>query len=192
MLLAVSLILGLSLSTNAQAPTVEVLPNGVAQQLLRGLIPPGKKMVTVSTFVAATSVEDRNLGMSCESSSSGKTTGTVDDDGNIDAKSTGSGSTNCSERHIYHDTMELGFQGLSDPNASYLLTAVCTEKWVWNHCGMPPKGSTYALVIEADKNGQFTIYVATSDRIGGKSKVAKFAIVQLSHVKGAQAASTPH
>ena len=81
--------------------------------------------------------------------------------------------------------MILGFDDKANPGDSYLLTAVCTDRWVWNHCGMPPKGSTYPLMIEIDKHDQFTVYVATSDRIGGKAKVAKFAIVQLSRVRNA-------
>jgi hypothetical protein len=89
--------------------------------------------------------------------------------------------------------MLLGLGDKTNPGDSYRLTAVCTEKIVWNHCGMPPKGSNYSLVIETDKNAQtFTIYVATSDRIGGKLKVAKFAIVQLAHLKNQSAFHWEH
>ena len=47
------------------AQTVELVPNVVATQLLHGLIPEGQKMAKVTTFVANTSVNDVNLGMSC-------------------------------------------------------------------------------------------------------------------------------
>ncbi len=64
---------------------VEAVPQAQAQQMLRSFIPSGKKFVTVNAYVAGTAVKDVDLGVSCSSSSSANTSGSVDDNGNIKA-----------------------------------------------------------------------------------------------------------
>jgi hypothetical protein len=168
---------------SAQDVDSQPVTSAQAQQLLKALIPPKKKFVVVNAYVAGTHVKDVNLGMSCSSSSSSSTSGTVDDDGNIHAQTQGGGSSSCREVHHYYRTMFLGFADTSDPQAGYLLTAQCVEKWIWNHCDMPPEKSTYPVVLEIGKHDSFSIYAATAQKLGGKQKVAKFAVLDLSHVK---------
>ena len=169
---------------SAAPPTeVEVVPPVQAQQVLRAFIPANKKFVTMNAYLAGTFVRDVNLGVSCSSSSSANTSGTVDDNGNIKAQTNSDGSTNCHERHIYYHRMSLGLPDATDGNAAYLVTVECTVKWVWDHCQMPAKGTTYPIVLEAGKHGTFQIYAATSDRVGAKAKVAKFPVLDVEHVK---------
>ena len=162
--------------------TSEIVPAARAQELLKALVPKKGKSVTLNTYVAGTNVQDINLGMHCSSSSSGNTTGTVDDSGNIDARTRTNGSTDCKEQHIFKHTMYLGFEDAADPNSSYLMTVQCERKWVWNHCDMPPEHTTYPVEIKEEKHSTFAVYAATSQRLGGKEKVAKFAVIDLSHV----------
>ena len=164
-------------------PDVEVVPPAQAQQVLRALIPSDKKLVTINAYVAGTSVKDVNLGVYCSSSSSANTSGTVDDDGNIKARTNSDGSTNCRERHVYYHRMSLGLPDGTDGNAAYLVTVECTVRRVWDHCQMPPEGSTYPIVLEAGKHGTFQIYAATTEKLGAKAKVAKFPVLDIEHVK---------
>jgi hypothetical protein len=154
-----------------------------AQQVLRSFVPANKKFVTINAYVAGTFVKDVNLGVSCSSSSSANTSGTVDDNGNIKAQTSSDGSTNCRERHIYYNRMSLGLPDGTDGNSAYLVTVECTVKWVWDYCKMPPKGTSYSIVLEAGKHGTFQIYAATSERLGAKAKVAKFPVLDVEHVK---------
>lgn len=87
--------------------TSELVPAARAQEFLKALIPKKGKSVTLNTYVAGTNVQDINLGMHCSSSSSGNTTGTVDDSGNIDARTRTNGSTDCKEQHIFKHTSTL-------------------------------------------------------------------------------------
>jgi hypothetical protein len=162
--------------------TSELVPAARAQEMLKTLIPEKSKSVTMDTYVASTNVQDINLGMHCSSRSSGSATGTVDENGNINAHTTTHGGTTCSETHIYKHTMYLGFEDTADPNASYLMTVQCQRKWMWNHCDMPPEHTVYPVVIKAEKHGTFAVYAATSKQLGGKEKVAKFLVLDLSHV----------
>jgi hypothetical protein len=173
----------------AQAVDVEVVPPTRAQELLKALIPQNKKFVLVNAYVAGANVKDVNLGLRCSSSSSGSTSGTVDDDGNIKARTQTDGATSCSERHEHYNTLVLGFADSSDSHASYLITTQCVEKWGWNHCDMPPEKSLYPIVLEIGKHGSFNIYAATSQKLGGKQKVAKFVVLDVSHVKQKDAIS---
>src|SRR5258706_1785076 len=162
--------------------TSELVPAARAQQMLKALIPEKSKSVKLDTYVAGTNVQDINLGMHCSSSSSGTTSGTVDDNGNINARTTTNGGTNCRENHIYKHTMYLGFEDTADPNASYLMTVQCERKWAWNHCDMPPEHTVYPVMIKAEKHGTFAVYATTAKQLGGKEKVAKFLVLDLSHV----------
>jgi hypothetical protein len=166
----------------SEVVTSEPVPAARAQELLRALVPEKSKSVTLNTYVAGTNVQDINLGMHCTSNSNGSTTGTVDDNGNINARTTTNGGTTCRERHIYKRTMYLGFEDAADPNASYLMTVQCQQKWVWDHCDMPPEHAVYPVVIKAEKHGTFSVFAATSKQLGGKTKVAKFSVLDLSHV----------
>jgi len=64
----------------AQGVDLEAVPPRQAQDMLKALIPRGKKFAELNAYVAGTKVKDVNLGLSCSSSSSGATSGTVDDD----------------------------------------------------------------------------------------------------------------
>jgi hypothetical protein len=171
-----------------QQDAVEAVPPAQAQQVLRNFIPSNKKFVTINAYVAGTSVKDVDLGVSCSSSGTANTTGTVDDNGNIKAQTSADGSTDCRDRHIYYHRMSLGFPDSSDANAAYLVTVECTVRWIWDHCQMPAQGSTYPVVLEAGKHGTFQVYAATAERLGAKDKVAKFPVLDVEHVK-ANAAS---
>ena len=176
----------------AQDVDMEPVPAAQAQGLLKALIPPKKKFVVINAYVAGSHVKDVNLGVSCSSSSSGSTTGSVDDGGNISAQTRTDGSSSCREIHHYYHTLLLGFADSSEPKSAYLLTVQCVRKWVWDHCDMPPDKSLYPVVLEAEKHGSFNVYAATSEKLGGKQKVAKFAVIDLSHVRqndGNQAAA---
>ncbi|MGA7921508.1 MAG: hypothetical protein WCA38_17750, partial [Candidatus Acidiferrales bacterium] len=81
-------------------------------------------------------VKDVNLGLSCSSSSSANTSGTVDDNGNIRAQTNSGGSTNCPERHAYYNRMSLGLPDGTEGNAAYLVTVECTVR-VWDHLRAP-------------------------------------------------------
>lgn len=48
---------------------------------------------------------------------------------------------------------------------------------------MPSQGSNYQVVLEAGKHGTFDVYAATSGKLGDKSKVAKFPVLDVEHVK---------
>jgi len=110
----------------------------------------------------------------------------VDDDGNIKARTQIDGSTSCRERHEYYMTLFLGLADSADSQSAYLITAQCAEKWAWNHCDMPPEKTTYPIVLEIGKHGSFNVYAATSQKLGGKQKVAKFAVLDVTHVKQKQ------
>jgi hypothetical protein len=168
---------------SAYGQDIEVVPPAQAQQVLKAFIPANKKFVTIHAYVAGTSVKDVNLGVSCNSSATANTTGTVDDSGNIKAQTSSDGSTNCRERHIYYHRMNLGLPDSSDSNSAYLVTVECTVRWVWDHCQMPDKGTTYPIVLEAGKHGTFQVYAATTERLGAKAKVAKFPVLDIEHVK---------
>ena len=107
----------------------------------------------------------------------------MDDSGNISAETKTNGSSDCRERHNRYYTLFLGFTDSADSVGAYLLTVQCAEKWVWNHCDMPPEKSTYPIILEVGKHGSFNVYAATSQKLGGKQKVAKFAVIDLTHVK---------
>lgn len=155
-----------------------------AEQALNALIPPKKKFVVINALVAYTDMKVVDLGLSCSSSSSGKTTGTVDDNGDIAARTDSSGSSDCRELHNRYYTMKLGLPDIAEPKQSaYLVTAQCVEKWVWDHCQMPEKGAMYSIVLEAGKHGTFYVYAATSEKLGAKTKVAKFAVLSMAHYK---------
>jgi hypothetical protein len=170
------------LATCTLAQNIENVPPKHAQELLKALIPANKKFVTLNAYVASTNIQDINLGTTCSSTSRGSTTGNVDENGNITANTITHGDTTCSDRHIYKHTMSLGFEDAADPKSAYLVTVQCERKWVWDHCDMPPEHSFYPVVLEAGKHGTFDIYAATSQKLGGKTKVAKFAVLDVSHV----------
>ena len=44
-------------------------------------------------------------------------------------------------------------------------------------------------MLEIGKHGSFTVYAATTQKLGGKQKVAKFAVLDLSHVRQKEADS---
>lgn len=161
---------------------MEVVPPAQAQSMLKAIIPKGKKYVSFQAYVAGTQVKDVNLGLSCSSSSKGSTTGTVDDSGNIDAQTHSYSSGGCREVHNYYKTMYLGLRDPSDPQSSYTITAQCVEKWVWNHCDMPPQHEMYGVVLEIGKHDTFYVYAATTQKLSGKVKVAKFAVLDITHV----------
>ena len=151
--------------------------------MLKALIPHDKKFVVVNAYVAGAGVKDVNLGLRCSSSSSGSITGSVDDYGNIDARTWTHGSSSCREVHERYNTLFLGFEDAGDSHASYMITAQCVVKSAWNHCDMPPEKSLYPVVLEVGKHGSFNIYAATAQTLGGKQKVAKFQVLDLSHVR---------
>ncbi len=173
----------LILAGSAYGQDAEVVPPAEAQQVLRAFIPNGKKFVTVNAYVAGTAVKDVDLGVSCSSSSSANTTGTVDDSGNIKAQTESNGSGSCRDRHVYYYRMSLGLPDAADSNAAYLVTTECVARWVWDHCQMPEQGTNYPVVLEAGKHGTFEIYAATSAKLGDKTKVAKFPVLDVKHVK---------
>jgi hypothetical protein len=170
-------------SQQTPAQEAEAVPPAEAQQTLRSFIPSGKKFVTVNAYVAGTAVKDVDLGVSCSSSSSANTTGSVADNGNIKAQTQSAGSSSCRDRHVYYYRMNLGFPDAADSNAAYLVTAECVARWVWDHCQMPTQGSNYPVVLEAGKHGTFQVYAATSAKLGDKMKVAKFPVLDVEHVK---------
>jgi len=181
-LMLLVLLLSVTWSLSAQEVDMEVVPPAQAQSMLKAIIPKGKKYVSFQAYVAGTQVKDVNLGLSCSSSSSGSTTGTVDDSGNIDARTQSYGSGRCRELHNYYKTIYLGLRDLADPQSSYMITAQCVEKWVWNHCDMPPQHEMYGVVLEIGKHDTFYVYAATQQKLGGKTKVAKFAVLDVTHV----------
>jgi hypothetical protein len=79
--------------------------------------------------------------------------------------------------------MSLGLPDAADSKAAYLVTAQCVVQFKWDHCQMPPKGSTYPVVLEAGKHGTFQIYVGTSQKLGDKVKVAKFPVLNVEHIR---------
>jgi hypothetical protein len=162
---------------------VEAVPPAQAQQILRSYIPNGKKSVTVNAYVAGTAVKDVDLGVFCSSSSSANTSGAVDDNGNVKARTESDGSSSCRDRHAYHNRMSLGFPDPADSNAAYLVTTECVARRVWDHCQMPSQGSNYPVVLEAGKHGTFDVYASTSAKLGDKSKVARFPVLDVEHVK---------
>jgi hypothetical protein len=162
---------------------LQPVPATQAQALLKALIPSNKKFVSIDAYVAGKDIKDVNLGTSCSSSSSGSTSGTVDDSGNITAQTRTDGSSSCRELHKYYKTLYLGFRDSADPQYSYLVTTQCVEKWRWDHCEMPPEKAVYPITIEREKHGGFTVYVGTQQKLGGKVKVAKFAVLDITHVK---------
>jgi hypothetical protein len=162
---------------------VEALFPAPAQEKLNSLIPVGKKFVTVNVGVIATTVRTENGSVFCNSSSSGKISGTVNDFGDIDATVKSSGSTNCWQSHTYHYTMILELPQQQDSKFDYFLVAGCGVKWRWNHCGMPDKLSVYPMVLEREKHGEFNIYAATQERVGGKMKVATFHVLKVLRLK---------
>jgi hypothetical protein len=168
---------------------VEVVPSAQAQRVLKAFIPANKKFVTVNAYVAGSSVKNVNLGVFCSSASSGSVSGTVDDNGNIKGETSSDGSTTCRERHVYYHYMSLGLPDTADANAAYLVTVQCTVRMIWDHCQMPAQGETYPVVLEAGKHGTFEIYAATSAKLGDKSKVAKFAVLDVERVKANAAAA---
>lgn len=166
----------------AQEVNMETVPPAEAQRMLKALIPHGKKFVSFDAYVAGTNVKDVNLGISCSTSSTASTSGTVDDDGNVKAQTQINGSGGCTEQHRYYKTMFLGLHDSADAQSNYLLTVQCVEKWVWNHCDMPPENTIYPIVLEIGKHDTFYVYAATSQKLGGKQKVSKFAVLNVSHV----------
>jgi hypothetical protein len=166
----------------AQGFETEIVAPAEAQRMLKALIPSGKKFFAFDAYVAGTNVKDVNLGLSCSSSSTGNTTGTVDDDGNVSARTQSYGSGSCREVHNYYKTMYLGLRDLKNDDASYMITVQCAEKWRWNHCDMPPEKTIYPVVLEIGKHDTFMVYAATSQKLGGKQKVAKFAVLDVTHV----------
>ena len=170
------------LATLTLAQDAETVPSKTAQDFLRALIPAREKFVTVDSYVAGANVKDTKVGSSCSSSSNGKITGTVDDNGNVEAGTTTNGTTNCRDIHVIKHTMFLGFEDAADPNAAYMVTVQCVEKMVWDHCDTPPEHTIYPVVLEEGKHGTFEISAATSQKLGGKMKVAKFAVIEVSHV----------
>jgi hypothetical protein len=63
----------------------------------------------------------------------------------------------------------------------------------WDHCDMPKQGALYPVILEAAKKGTFNIYAATQWRLGGKIKVARFAVLSVARVPLTdQTAPPPH
>lgn len=166
----------------AQEVGMEAVPPAEAQKMLKALIPHGKKFVSFDAYVAGTNVKDVNLGLSCSSSSTASTSGTVDDNGSVKAQTQTNGSGECRERHRYYKTMFLGLHDSADTQSSYMISVQCVEKWVWDHCDMPQEKTVYPVVLEVGKHDTFSIYAATSEKLGGKQKVAKFAVLDVTHV----------
>jgi hypothetical protein len=164
--------------------TTEAMLPAEAQQALRSLIPSGKKFVMIDAYVAGTHVKDVNLGVSCSSNASGSINGSVDDNGNIQGTTNSNGSSDCRERHNYYDTLMLGLPDPYDPqNAVYFVTTQCVVRWIWDHCDMPAPHSTYPIVLEANKKGTFDVYAATEQRLGGKAKAARFAVLSVERIR---------
>jgi hypothetical protein len=172
----------LSKASFGQGVDMQVIPPAEAQKMLKVLIPHGKKFVAFNAYVASTNVKDVNLGLRCSSSSSGSIKGTVDDDGNVNAQTKTDGSGSCREVHNFYKTMFLGLRDSADAQSGYMITVQCAEKWTWNHCDMPPEKSTYPVLLEIGKHDSFYVYAATSQKLGGKQKVAKFAVLDVTHV----------
>jgi len=182
-------------SDSTQNYDVRTVANSEAQKLLTALIPEHKKFVVIKPFVVSTERRDVDLGTTCSSSSSGTVSGSVDDSGDVKGTTQASGATHCREQHNYYATLKLGLADESDPKAIYIITTQCVERWVWDHCAMPEKGQVYPVVLEQEKHGTFDVYAATTERLGGKEKVAKFAVLGVEHLKtrdasNAAAAST--
>jgi hypothetical protein len=157
-----------------------------AEQVLKSYLVPShdKKHAVVNALVANTDVKVVDLGVSCSSSSHGEITGTVDDDGNVRARTDETGSSNCRHHYNRFYTVKLGLPDVAEPKQSaYLVTVRCAEKWIWDHCQMPAKGTMYPMVLEAAKHGTFYVYAATSEKLGGKMKVAKYEVLELPHYK---------
>lgn len=175
------LLLILALSLSCQAQTIEYVAPADGQRVLSTMIPADKKFVPVTVYVAVADRKSIDLGVSCSSDSTGSTTGQVDDAGNVDLKSSGDVATDCSHKHKYVNTMKLGLPIQSD-GTGYMITVQCIERFLWDHCDMPPNGATYQVILSAEKHGTFEVYAATEQRIGAKSKVAKFAVLSVEHV----------
>lgn len=177
-------------STNV---TTEPLLPSDAQSYLRTLIPQGKKWVTLDAYVVGTNVRSVDLGSSCFSSSSGSVKGEVDDNGDVSGTVESDGSSNCSQRHKYYNTLKLGLLAHGDSTSGYLVTAQCVVKWVWDHCGMPDQRTIYPVVLEETKKGTFNVYAATAQRLGGKNKAARFAVLSVDRVRlNGQTPGLPH
>lgn len=152
------------------------LPNGEAQRLLEGLIPPTDKhhLATIKVYTPGGVTDRRSLGVSCSSSSDGK----VADDGKISM----SGSSSCAEKHENIHDAWLGLRDAANPDAGYLITARCVEAYVWDHCEVPPPGTYYNVVIQQEKHGNFKVYIALERKIGGKVKVSTWDVLYVEHV----------
>ena len=160
-------------ASGPETNTENLLPAD-ARRALRGLIPEGKKFVTLNVYVAGTNVKDVDLGLSCSSDSSGTVTGTVDDNGNVEGKVNSNGSSDCRERHRYYETLMLGLPVPDDPKSAYFVTTQCVVKFRWDHCDMPAQHTTYPFVLDLPKDGPaIDLYRA----LGGQAQSAK-------HVQG--------
>ncbi|MGP0021296.1 MAG: PDZ domain-containing protein [Candidatus Sulfotelmatobacter sp.] len=152
----------------------------------------GQKHIAITGVIADTKYKDVNLGNHCTSSSSGSVHGTVDDSGNVTGRTTTSGSTNCSETHNYFYWMDVAYADAA--NSSYVITARCDVRWVWNHCAVPIEGNTNGMVIEREKKGKYAIYISLHrGALDRKGSVSRYEVVDLKHFERAIGASpVPH
>ena len=55
-------------------------------------------------------------------------------------------------------------------------------RWIWNRCVMPVVGATDGMVLERDKHGKYTIYIALRNgSLDRKGTVSKYEVTDLKH-----------
>lgn len=161
---------------NDGSVTVERLHPDDAAAILRMLVPEKKNSRTVRLLVNETRVDTVDLGTSCSSSVSSQTKGTVDDSGDISARTEGDVSTDCRKKHRYYYRVRFVSEVPGVKKTELMLDTTCSVEWVWNECGLPVKDEIYVVVLKPGKHGAFDVDVLTSSKLGGKQTQSKYAV----------------
>lgn len=76
-------------------------------------------------------------------------------------------------------------------NSSYVITARCAVKSVWDHCALPIEGKTDGMVIEREKKGKYAIYISLHQgALDRKGSVSRYEVVDLKHFERVMGASS--
>ena len=97
-----------------------------------------------------------------------------------------SGSTVCNQLAQFHYSEAIVLNDPKDQTAAYVIFLSCEEKFVWNHCGMQESGQRGGVVLQESgkpNHWHFNVLVSTTQKLGDKGTVAKFAVTEVWHVR---------
>jgi hypothetical protein len=141
----------------------------------------GKDFTVIYPFVLKGKVSERDSTV-CSSDAQTKPVNT----GGDNPTWVTSGSTVCDQIARLHYSEGIVLNDPKDQTAAYVIFLSCDEKFIWNHCGMQESGQRGAMVLqESGKPGHwhFNVLVSTTEKLGDKGSVAKFAVTEVWHIR---------